>query len=176
MTASESHSSDVRLAERKDGYIGLAAWPICYATNWGFGVCSERAASGASTRSASRLQGARRVPDTGRARPERAPRLEAASALACSRCAAAARGFVVQWLTSGSMAGPCAAGAELVPRFLNVLISLFSKTVLSLQSACAVGGLVGFSNAKLGSSKTRWERSTSISCCHRLIILQFLMF
>lgn len=40
-----SHSGDVCLAERQNGYIGLAAWAICYATDGGFGVNSQRTTS-----------------------------------------------------------------------------------------------------------------------------------
>ncbi|XP_030579190.1 proline-, glutamic acid- and leucine-rich protein 1 [Archocentrus centrarchus] len=44
------------------------------------------------------------------------------------------------------------------PEYLPALLASYREHgVFQTQSACAVGGLVGFSNAKLGSSKTRFE-------------------
>ncbi|KAM3590795.1 uncharacterized protein V6R79_016797 [Siganus canaliculatus] len=95
-----SHSDDVIYAERQDGYIGLAAWPICYATNGGFGVCSEGTPTRILTGSSVELQRTWSVFQPGR---------------------------------------------------------VSSQNPQAPEGSSAVGGLVGFSNAKLGSSKTRFE-------------------
>lgn len=62
-----SRGDDVCSVERQDGYVGFAAWLSCYATNRGFGVCSEGAPSWIFTNSARYLQGTWRVPLTGKA-------------------------------------------------------------------------------------------------------------
>lgn len=93
-SARPSHTSDVtrsRQQAKKDGDLGLAAWPVRYAANGGISVGSEGAAARVPARPAGQLQGTRGLPDTGATAAAGTAR-ELGGSLTC--CAAA--GFVAR--------------------------------------------------------------------------------
>lgn len=81
---------------------------------------------------------------------------EASHVLACCRCSVLQAGALCRplscvWRHLGWVGG----GSGVIVTVIVIVHYQLTPVFISLQSASAVGGLVGFSNAKLGSSKTK---------------------